>query len=741
MNSSNVKHISVSSPHTYNMNNIHVPPKVLMPPVFQPASWERASGRDGSSASSSDDSQESDSKSLAEERQYQLGLQQRILENEGLVGLDPDDILEDDSLEEDSLEEMSSGEKGAEHDTNYKGKQKNYGSGRKKQPVDKYSNLRYKPHWKRTKKGAEFFKAEKASQASVRSSEDFSLDSFYLHSDGSSENNQQEAKTQDSLSELFSFHGANVVASNEPDGPQAKRREPAEGFHSRDNPGRAFPPEIQQDPPQRAKKNFVKKNKRTLGLQSEKRNSYLELHNKKQQVLHRQVTDPTPADEEPLQGIPAFQTGKMKPEDNGYPKGQQLKEQHKFSQTSKTESNQTLNGRAFPRNDSQQLPGGAAEAKSWHQQIPGFQAAPSAVERDSSTELQECLNPSSSVGPGPAEKSKTGLNNFPNATHPDFTTSTYRFLPIFRNFNPAEDLYPEYPSKESKKHQHDSPHGIPRQHSTSHIPGQHFSRDNSTGGQAHPKFRSISSIFNASFQERAKDQAPLQDLKNHIHEDNSSPTASCGTSHFTEMEQHQPGISGLRDDFADKWLWSLLPPALSQVQGGSQGDSGRAEGNPRKMRRSNSEGSLLPMEKKNQPRASKKVCSSKFYINLNMKLGGLGPDYEAIKEKKQKLKLQKEYSRQINEYNMKNITVVQRLPAKPQVSSVSRQKALEYAKKIPRPKTFVTKQPDQEVKEERALPQAPAGTSLPQIPSLESLWNRHEKEKEVVAAFKALHIL
>ncbi|NXI88418.1 JHY protein, partial [Rhipidura dahli] len=125
----------------------------------------------------------------------------------------------------------------------------------------------------------------------------------------------------------------------------------------------------------------------------------------------------------------------------------------------------------------------------------------------------------------------------------------------------------------------------------------------------------------------------------------------------------------------------------------------------------------------------------------NMKLGGLGPDYEAIKEKKQKLRLQKEYSRQINEYNMKNIIVVQRLPAKPQVSSVSRQKALEYAKKIPRPKTFITRQSDQEVKEERVLPQAPNGTSLPQIPSLESLWNRHEKEKEVVAAFKSLHIL
>ncbi|NXP25055.1 JHY protein, partial [Scytalopus superciliaris] len=125
----------------------------------------------------------------------------------------------------------------------------------------------------------------------------------------------------------------------------------------------------------------------------------------------------------------------------------------------------------------------------------------------------------------------------------------------------------------------------------------------------------------------------------------------------------------------------------------------------------------------------------------NVKLGGLGPDYEAVKEKKQRLKLQKEYSRQIKEYNMKNITFVQRLPTKPQVtSSVSRQKALEYAKKIPRPKIFMTRQSDK-VKEEGVTPLTSDGTSLPKIPSLETLRSRHEKEKEVVAAFKALHIL
>ncbi|XP_066059650.1 jhy protein homolog [Chamaea fasciata] len=735
MNPSNMKYILVSSPHTHTGNNIHVPPKILVPPVFQPASWER----ERSSASSLEDSQECDSKSLGKERQEQLGLQQRILENQELAGQDAGDSLEDDSLEEDSLEEMSSDEKGAECDTNEKGRQKIYGSGRRKPPVDKYSSLRYNPHWKSTIKGAEFFTAEEASQISGGSSGDFSLDSFHLHSDGSSENNPQEAKTQDSLPEfdpeLIRFYGANV-ASNEPVGPQAKRKEPADGFHPKVNPGRAFPAQNQQDPPQRAKRDFVKRNKRTLGFRSRKMNSYLELHNKKQQVLQGQVIDPTPVDEESLQNVPTFQAGKMKPEDKWYPKGQQLKEQHKFLQRDQTESSQTLSGGAFPRDDGQEPPGGAAEAKPRHQQIPGF--APPAVEQDHSPALKGYLNPSSSLGPDPAEKSQSGFNNFPNSI---LTSSTYHSLPIFQNFYPAEVLNPEDPSKESKKYQHDSPAGIPHQHSANAIPGQHFSKNSSSSGQAQPELGNISSDFNAVFQEKVvKDQAPLQGFKNHIHEDNSPPMASCRTSRLTEKKkQHQPGISDSGDDFAGTWLWGLFPPALPRVKRGSQGDWGRAEGNPRKTRRSNSEGSLLQMEEQSQAKARKKLSSSKPYMNLNMKLGGLGPDYETIKEKKEKLKLQKEYSRQIKEYNMKNITVVQRLPAKPQVSSVSRQKALEYAKKIPRPKTFITKQPEREVKE--VVAQAPAGPSLPLLPSLECLWSRHQKEKELVAAFKTLHIL
>ncbi|NXW82721.1 JHY protein, partial [Alopecoenas beccarii] len=127
----------------------------------------------------------------------------------------------------------------------------------------------------------------------------------------------------------------------------------------------------------------------------------------------------------------------------------------------------------------------------------------------------------------------------------------------------------------------------------------------------------------------------------------------------------------------------------------------------------------------------------------NMKLGGLGPDYEAIKEKvSKKLKQQKEYAKQIKEHNKKSIASVQSLPTKPQVvSSVSRQKALEYAKKIPRPKTLTARQSDEVVKEKRVLPQTLNGQSLPQIASLETLHNRHKQEKQVVAAFRTLRIL
>ncbi|NWS58032.1 JHY protein, partial [Chunga burmeisteri] len=746
------------------------------------------------------DSEESDSESLVQDRQYQLDLQQRIRENEELVGLYSDE-LENDSLEEDSSEEMSLKEQeGAEYDTNQytNGIQKNDGNGREQQPVDKYFSLRYNPNWKNTKEVAEFSEVEKACQVAGRSNVDFSQDSFYLHSNGSpEEKNQHEAKSQDSFSESgtesLSFHEPNAVVSNEPFGLHTKGKESADSCHFKDSPstyGSAFPLQSQEDRPQRAKKDFVEKNKRTLGLRSEKINSYLQLHSKKQEVvLQEQVEDAKTVDEERLQSVLPFQTVKMEPEDKWYQNAQRLKDhQKKSSHRNKIKSNQSLQGRAFPRNDSQQPPGRPAEPKSGHHrhhQISEFQTAPmQAVEQDHSSALQKWLYPSPSVGPdaNTAANSGTCLKNFPNSRHfvnQDFTTSVYLFHPTLHKFNPAEVTSPACTSKDNKKHQHDSPNGLPhdQQHLYTPVTVQLFARDSSTNGQAHPNQMTISSPFNANFQESVKDQVSLQDCKRHVFVDkryqnhaitiyciqikilifpplsflrpsqssvHRSPTAPCTTSQFTQMmEQHRQEITHLTEaQLADRHLFSLLPPIIPQAESDSEVDPEGGEGSQVKISQSNSEEYLMQMEKQNQPKVIKKPCSSKAYINLNVKLGGLGPDYETIKEKKEKLKKQKEYAKQIKEHNMKSIASIQRLPTKPQVvSSVSRQKALEYAKKIPRPKTFTARKSYEEVKEKRVLPQTLNGDSLPQIAPLETLQNRHKKEKQVVAAFRTLHIL
>ncbi|XP_030361098.1 jhy protein homolog [Strigops habroptila] len=632
----------------------------------------------------------------------------------------------------------------------------------KQQSVDTYFSSRYNPNWKNAKDVAEFSDLCRVAEGS---SMDFSQDSFYLHSNGSpEEKNQQEAKSQDSLSEFgtksLSFHESNAVVSNEPFRLHAKEKEPADNCHFKDSPrtyGNAFPLQIQDSRPQRAKKDFVANNKRTLGLRSEK-NSYLQLHTKKQEVLQKQAFDHKAVEEEPVRRVLPFQTVKIEPEDKWHLKVQQLKiHPQKSSQRNNIKSNQRLKGRTMPRNDSQQPPGRPAELRPWHHQVSGSQTAPmQAVEQDDSSTLQECLYPSSSVGPdiNTAANSDTCLNNFPHSRHlvnQDFTTSTYPFHPKLHTFNPAEVISPAYTSKENWKHQHNTPNGLPhgQQHLYNHATVQLFARDNSTSGQTHPNQRTISSTFNANFQELVKDQDSLQDcncVEKRPPQSSilSSPTAPCTTSQFAPtIERHHQEHTHLTEaHLADRHFFNLLPPINPQVESVSEVDPESGEGNQVKKTQSNSEGYLMQMEKQNQPKVSKKPCSSKAYINLNVKLGGLGPDYEAIKEKKEKLKQQREYAKQIKERNMKNIASVQRLPPKPQVvSSVSRQKALEYAKKIPRPKTFTAKQSEEKVKEERVLPQTLNGDILPQIASLETLQNRHQKEKQVVAAFKNLHVL
>ncbi|XP_071625255.1 jhy protein homolog isoform X2 [Heliangelus exortis] len=697
MNPSYRKYILVSSPHTYNMSKYHLPPAVLMQPDFHPATWKKTSVRRGGFARGL---QESVSESFVEEGWYQSELQQWIYENEILLGLFSDET-ESDSLEDDSLEVMSLEEdEGAEYDTH--GTQKDDGTRRKHQSVDKYFRVREKPNCRNTKKASEFPKAEKGCQAGGGDTMDFSQESFYLHAINGSEKerHQEQEKPQESFSEF----GAKSLSSREPKAMvskelpklHTKEKGSADGCHFRGAPS-AFPLQTQEGRAQRAKKDFVEKNKQTLGLRTEKTNSYLQLHSKKQEVLQKQEL------------------------------------QNKHSKRNKSKSNQNLKGRAFPRNDRQKPSGKPAEEKSRSPQTSEIQAAPvQKVEQDNSSKPQKCLCPGCPLylHTATAPNSNNALSNVPNSRHfvnRDFTTSA---------------VPPAHTSKENKKYQHDPPNGLlddqENLYWNNHSTVQLSARENSANGQAHPNHRNISSAPDGSFQELVKDPGPLQNSKRHIHVDKSSQTALWTISQFTQtMEQQHQEIPAVPTP--DRHLSTMLPPLIPQGKSAPEIDPESHGGNPGKKSQSIS-GHLMQREGQKKPEDSKKPSSSKPYINLNVKLGGLGPDYETIKETKEKLKQQKEYAKQVKEYNMKN-TAVQRLPAKPPVvPSASRQKALEYAKTIPRPKVLTGRKPKEEVREEKVLPQTLNGNNLPPIASLETLQDRHKKEKQVAAALRTLHI-
>ncbi|XP_060539191.1 jhy protein homolog isoform X2 [Pantherophis guttatus] len=221
-----------------------------------------------------------------------------------------------------------------------------------------------------------------------------------------------------------------------------------------------------------------------------------------------------------------------------------------------------------------------------------------------------------------------------------------------------------------------------------------------------------------------------------------SPTARL----IQAVEQHHREISQLANDhLARNHLASMFPPIIQRGESDSQLHLESGEEAQPVLSRSNSEGYLLQMEKQKERKGKKenrKGSRAKGYTKMDVRLGGLGPDYETIKEKSEKIKHQKVYAKQVNEQNLKNMSSTRKPQSKTENKSVvSRQKALEYAKTIPKPRLFVSRSSEEETKEEKNLARTLNGENLPPISSLESLQNRHEKEKQVVAAFKTLHIV
>ncbi|EGW08664.1 Uncharacterized protein C11orf63-like [Cricetulus griseus] len=171
------------------------------------------------------------------------------------------------------------------------------------------------------------------------------------------------------------------------------------------------------------------------------------------------------------------------------------------------------------------------------------------------------------------------------------------------------------------------------------------------------------------------------------------------------MEQHQEALVQLaevqpRDGSLSN---TTLPPILPRVESESQLDSARSHRHQMKMTHSNSEGYLLQLERgrKHRKRSSIKSSKLKGYQKRDVKLGGLGPDSESMRDN-----------------------------------------ALEYAKTIPKPKPpSLTDHAAKKNENTKNTRNREKEGSLPEISLLEVLQSRHEREKQAVAAFKVLHIV
>ncbi|XP_035391666.1 jhy protein homolog [Electrophorus electricus] len=208
--------------------------------------------------------------------------------------------------------------------------------------------------------------------------------------------------------------------------------------------------------------------------------------------------------------------------------------------------------------------------------------------------------------------------------------------------------------------------------------------------------------------------------------------------------------SGLSDYVLTMYngAYAVLPP----IGGPTDSDMVPCNAGPalNTIPRSNSEGYLAQLEKQRQfkPQTTYKVYTLKDYRTLNqeVKLGGLGPSYTVTEEVAKKIKRQKLYSNVIREQN-KKISTIPFLPDRNPLGSgnkgdIPRNKALEYAKTIMKPKAPQQWRERPQEKHEKAL-EHPAilqlGLDLSQLAALDMLRKRHEEEKQAVAHFTSHH--
>ncbi|KAH0623297.1 hypothetical protein JD844_031461 [Phrynosoma platyrhinos] len=692
---------------------------------------------------------ELDSESLAQEIEYQLELQKRICKTEKLVdqsyGELEEDSLEKDSLEEESLEVDGGGVEeeemqipngstdGKEHSSNVS----------QEEGADRYAELRYNPNWKKNKERSSFAELKDLHQEDEDSSPILFLD----------ENNQLQKGPQNRSPHFDreSSNSCDLATSARKGSYRQSNKEKVVVRHYNSSPSvhsDSFSSHVKECK-HRPETDFVEKNKLTLGLATQPSSSYLQRHGKKQRETGQGQAH---LSKKPGMGrTNSSQAGSL--EENRSPVQHPLGDQVE------------LRGQHGGCHNMLEFENAHTDSNSYREV--------SDLEPDNRLLLHQTLYSNPSVAP----LSTSAANNsslFPTDTaynvhqkgKPHSMNLTLARNPLQLNScqNFPEHYSPCTGEKKKTIHAPEKPSGpcyqYPPHRCTLSEPqslARHGKHQNLLG------HRSFSPRYHAGFQQPVikgvstldPRQICTEKIPSSYVSGNSGPSqpparilikGPSPTAQLIQVaERHHREISQLADaHLAGNQFASMFPPVIQRGESDSQLTTESCEGSQPVLSRSNSEGYLLQMEKQKErkEKENRKESRTKGYMKMDVKLGGLGPDYETIKEKSEKIKQQKEYAKQVKEHNLRNITSARKPLAKPEnKSSMSRQKALKYAKTIPKPKLYVSRPSEPEPKDEKNLACTLNGENLPPISPLESLQNRHEKEKQAIAAFKTLHIV
>ncbi|XP_044608508.2 jhy protein homolog isoform X2 [Equus asinus] len=722
----------------------------------------------------SKDSLESDSESLTQEIKSQSELEDRIQGND----MEADSLEEESPLQESLSEtEEEASRKAAQTASKDNLQTRDSGAKNSQQPIeDKYSDLRYDPDWKNKKEEGKLLTVEALPESVDSSTENLTLGPLYPSKETSVELSGGEGEQKKSPQSIASLLGSEFLSPNYERG--APRSEPFSELSDSDleekssnlssylksssSHNEVFLPASRGPRRRKSKQYFVEKNKLTLGLPTPRMDSYLQLHNKKRGDTHPEQNYQehwSQYESAKSSNVPRGQSSEVA---NGQqpsrrPAKPKIRKQHRHQPGQKSLVTEELvvsqgNQNNTPRQ--QQNQNKPIDTSVKHETIVIMNAHNSDLQHSSPPRSQD-----------------------PKVTSHKFAPQQQAVDTVLYKNSPGYHLVMNVSKERGRKDQEEKRFSYQQLHinTLSNMNLNHLSELNKRQVPLSQKGSQPVSNRNVNGSTEKKKQPKqtftetgyknLEILWKFHSSSDSQPVRASPDSRLSQiMQQHQQALMQLTEVQPSEGALASVtfPPISSGVESESQLSSERSQRNQMKISRSNSEGYLFQLEKgkKHRKRSSIKSSKLKGYQKREVKLGGLGPDLESIRDKRterssrtcespgrcfseqmQKLKQQKEYAKQVKEYNMKTLSIL----SKPQTAktetkpAVPRQKALEYAKTIPKPKP--SNLTDQASKEKKNPTHAGKEDTLPEISLLEILQSRHEREKQAVAAFKVLHIV